>query len=147
HERRDLPPNLYIRNNGYYCYRDPRTGKEFGLGRDRRIAVTEAVQANIELFSSAERKSLTSRNNNEDAMTMHAWLEKYDSIISVRGLRPKTLADYRSKIRAIKERFQDIPLSDITTRDIATILNDYVSEGKSATSKLIRSTLSDIFRE
>ncbi|PRT61578.1 hypothetical protein C6086_05470 [Escherichia coli] len=21
-----------------YCYRDPRTGKEFGLGRDRRIA-------------------------------------------------------------------------------------------------------------
>ncbi|EEV7530897.1 phage integrase Arm DNA-binding domain-containing protein, partial [Escherichia coli] len=19
HERRDLPPNLYIRNNGYYC--------------------------------------------------------------------------------------------------------------------------------
>ncbi|WP_201295597.1 phage integrase Arm DNA-binding domain-containing protein, partial [Escherichia coli] len=25
--------NLYIRNNGYYCYRDPRTGKEFGLGR------------------------------------------------------------------------------------------------------------------
>ncbi|EGO3758082.1 hypothetical protein IS740_002279 [Escherichia coli] len=32
HERRDLPPNLYIRNNGYYCYRDPRTGKEFGLG-------------------------------------------------------------------------------------------------------------------
>ncbi|WP_439710021.1 phage integrase central domain-containing protein, partial [Salmonella enterica] len=45
------------------------------------------------------------------------------------------------------ERFQDIPLSDITTRDIATILNDYVSEGKSATSKLIRSTLSDIFRE
>ncbi|EAF4384405.1 hypothetical protein CXZ55_16185, partial [Listeria monocytogenes] len=20
HERRDLPPNLYIRNNGYYCY-------------------------------------------------------------------------------------------------------------------------------
>ena len=49
HERRDLPPNLYIRNNGYYCYRDPRTGKEFGLGRDRRIAITEAIQANIEL--------------------------------------------------------------------------------------------------
>ncbi|EJS1768083.1 phage integrase Arm DNA-binding domain-containing protein, partial [Escherichia coli] len=46
HERRDLPPNLYIRNNGYYCYRGPRTGKEFGLGRDRRIAITEAIQAN-----------------------------------------------------------------------------------------------------
>ncbi|HDX1864189.1 TPA: phage integrase Arm DNA-binding domain-containing protein [Escherichia coli] len=59
HERRDLPPNLYIRNNGYYCYRDPRTGKEFGLGRDRRIAITEAIQANIELFSGHKHKPLT----------------------------------------------------------------------------------------
>ncbi|MCH5075450.1 phage integrase Arm DNA-binding domain-containing protein [Shigella flexneri] len=26
-ERRDFTPNLYIRNNGYYCYRGiPRTG-------------------------------------------------------------------------------------------------------------------------
>ncbi|EEY6739690.1 integrase, partial [Escherichia coli] len=61
HERRDLPPNLYIRNNGYYCYRDPRTGKEFGLGRDRRIAITEAIQANIELFSGHKHKPLTAR--------------------------------------------------------------------------------------
>ncbi|STL46369.1 putative integrase [Escherichia coli] len=62
HERRDLPPNLYIRNNGYYCYRDPRTGKEFGLGRDRRIAITEAIQANIELFSGHKHKPLTAEN-------------------------------------------------------------------------------------
>lgn len=43
YERRDLFFNFYIRNNGYYCYRDLRTGKEFGLGRDRRIVIIEVI--------------------------------------------------------------------------------------------------------
>lgn len=147
HDRRDLPPNLYIRNNGYYCYRDPRTGKEYGLGRDRRLAVTEAIQANMELFSAEAHKSLAARISSDGAMTVHTWLEKYQHVISVRGLKQKTLVDYESKLRAIKERIQDLPLQDITTRHIATILNGYVAEGKAAMAKLIRSTLSDIFRE
>jgi len=39
----DLPPNLYARNDGYYSFRDPRTGKEYGLGRDKRYALTQAI--------------------------------------------------------------------------------------------------------
>lgn len=42
---------------------------------------------------------------------------------------------------------QDNPIAEITTRQIAMILNDYAAEGKNAMAKLIRSTLSDIFRE
>ncbi|MDN6110451.1 MAG: phage integrase Arm DNA-binding domain-containing protein, partial [Enterobacterales bacterium] len=45
HTRRDLPPNLYVRNNGYYCYRDPRTGNEYGLGKIKRDAVNQAIEA------------------------------------------------------------------------------------------------------
>ncbi|HEC5298466.1 TPA: tyrosine-type recombinase/integrase [Enterobacter asburiae] len=146
-DRRNLPPNLYIRNNGYYCYRDPRTGKEFGLGRDKRLAVNEAIQANIEIFSGSERKTLVSRINSDDVVTMHAWLDRYEIIITGRGLKQKTITDYGSKLRAIRERISDIPIADVTTKQIASLLNDYVSEGKSATAKLIRSTLSDIFRE
>ncbi|EPY4440354.1 phage integrase Arm DNA-binding domain-containing protein, partial [Escherichia coli] len=101
HERRDLPPNLYIRNNGYYCYRDPRTGKEFGLGRDRRIAITEAIQANIELLSDSGRESLIDRIKGADTITLHTWLDRYETILTERGIRPKTLLDYASKIRAI----------------------------------------------
>lgn len=147
YNRRDLPPNLYIRNNGYYCYRDPRTGKEYGLGRDRRIAVTEAIQANIELFSCQERSSLSTRISNENVVTLHSWLDRYEVIISTRGLKQKTLTDYGSKLKAIRERMSDMPLSDVTTKTVAEILNAYVDEGKNATAKLIRSTLSDIFRE
>ncbi|HAC6881519.1 TPA_asm: integrase [Salmonella enterica subsp. enterica serovar Java] len=146
-DRRNFPPNLYIRNNGYYCYRDPRTGKEFGLGRDRRLAVNEAIQANIEIFSGSEHRTLISRINSDDVITMHAWLDRYEIIIAGRGLKQKTLADYDSKLRAIRERLHDIPVGDVTTKQIASLLNDYIDEGKNATAKLIRATLSDIFRE
>ncbi len=47
HKNRDLPPNLQPRNGGYFCYRDPRTGKEYGLGRHRQEAITQAIAANM----------------------------------------------------------------------------------------------------
>lgn len=147
HERRDLPPNLYVRNEGYYSYRDPRNGKEYGLGRNRRLAVSEAIQANIELLGDAGHTPLSARISQVDSVTFHSWLERYEKIIASRGLKQKTLIDYASKLRSIKERMQDIPIEEITTKQIANILNDYATEGKNAMAKLIRSTLSDIFRE
>lgn len=147
HERRDLPPNLYVRNEGYYSYRDPRNGKEYGLGRNRRLAVSEAIQANIELLGDAGHIPLSARINQVDSVTFHTWLDRYEKIIAARGLKQKTLTDYASKLRSIKERMQDIPIAEITTKQIAMILNDYVNEGKNAMAKLIRSTLGDIFRE
>ncbi|MFK3751358.1 phage integrase Arm DNA-binding domain-containing protein, partial [Escherichia coli] len=130
HERRDLPPNLYIRNNGYYCYRDPRTGKEFGLGRDRRIAITEAIQANIELFSGHKHKPLTARINSDNSVTLHSWLDRYEKILASRGIKQKTLINYMSKIKAIRRGLPDAPLEDITTKEIAAMLNGYIDEGK-----------------
>lgn len=147
HDRRDLPTNLYVRNDSYYSYRDPRNGKEYGLGRDRRLAVNEAIQANIELLADAGRIPLSARISQVDSITFHTWLERYEKIIAARGLKQKTLLDYASKLRSIKERIQDIPIAEITTRQIAIILNDYADKGKHAMAKLIRSTLGDIFRE
>lgn len=147
HERRDLPPNLKLRNNGYYCYRDPRTGKEFGLGRDRRIAITEAIQANIELFSGHKHKPLTARINSDVQVTLHSWLDRYENCRASRGIKQKTLINYMSKIKAIRRGLPDAPLEDITTKEIAAMLNGYIDEGKAASAKLIRSTLSDAFRE
>ena len=47
---KDLPPNLYRKTdsrNGvtYYSYRDPVSGKWYGLGSDKAQAVREAVAA------------------------------------------------------------------------------------------------------
>lgn len=147
YDRRDLPPNLYVRNNGYYSYRHPETGKEFGLGRDRRIAITEAIQANLDFYQGEQRKPLSIRIAGIDTITFHSWLDRYEIVIANRGLKPKTLSDYASKLRAIRAGIENQPITELSIKTIAAFLNGYVDAGKSAMSKLMRSTLNDIFRE
>ncbi|WP_339050907.1 phage integrase Arm DNA-binding domain-containing protein [Candidatus Hamiltonella endosymbiont of Tuberolachnus salignus] len=72
---RDLPPNLYVRNNGYYCYRDPRTGKEYGLGKEKRMAINEAISANRQICDAPV--SLTDRINEVKALSMTEWMEQF----------------------------------------------------------------------
>ncbi|WP_447875595.1 tyrosine-type recombinase/integrase [Serratia fonticola] len=143
--RRDLPPNLYDRNNGYYCYRDPRTGKEFGLGRNKRDAINQAIEANLQLMDAAPR--LVDRINGSQCIAFHAWLERYEEIIKARGLKKTSLVDYINRVSAIRTGIADAEISTLTTKDIAEFLNDYVSQGKNMRAKLLRSTLNDIFKE
>lgn len=42
---RRLPRNLYYRH-GYYSYKDPADGREYGMGRDKWCAVSEALNRN-----------------------------------------------------------------------------------------------------
>ncbi|WP_193169110.1 site-specific integrase [Serratia marcescens] len=147
HARRDLPPNLYVRNGGYYCYRDPRTGKEYGLGRDKRLAVTEAIAANMAFFGSEELKPLAQRLQDENNVTLHAWLVRYDEIVLRRELKEKTMANHRSRMKAFRSTLPDKAMCDFTTRDIADFLNGYVEAGKAASAKLMRGALLDVFRE
>ncbi|WP_177343048.1 phage integrase Arm DNA-binding domain-containing protein, partial [Klebsiella grimontii] len=85
HERRDLPPNLYVRNGGYYSYRDPRDGKEYGLGRNRRLAVSEAIQANIELLGDAGHVPLregANKRGNSSRLTQSFHFFMFEPIFS-----------------------------------------------------------------
>ncbi|MDR7875266.1 phage integrase Arm DNA-binding domain-containing protein [Yersinia mollaretii] len=146
HTNRGLPPNLYVRNNGYYCYRDPRTGKEYGLGSDKRDAINQAVEANMQLMA-PDTVKLIDRISGENAMTFHSWLVRYEEIVNARGLKKSTLVNYKSWMGIFKASFSDSILSSITTKDIAEFLNTHVNQGKSASAKLMRGALLDLFRE
>lgn len=145
--RRDLPPNLYVRNGGYYCYRDPNTGREYGLGRDKRLAITEAIAANMAFFGTEDIKPLAQRLRDENHVSFHTWLTRYDEIVLRRELKEKTMANHRSRMKAFHEALPDKPVGDFTTKDIAEFLNGYVSQGMAASAKLMRGALLDIFRE
>ncbi|EFE23131.1 bacteriophage lambda integrase domain protein [Edwardsiella tarda ATCC 23685] len=82
----DLPPYLYVRD-GYYSFRHPHTKKEYGLGRNRALAISEAIQANIELLGSG--KPLSVRIS--EALTLSSWCEEYIKIAKQRGLKQKTI--------------------------------------------------------
>jgi len=140
----DLPPNLYCRN-GYYSFRDPRTGKEYGLGRDKRYAVTEAIDANMKMID-PRPMSLAQRMSGEGDMTLHRWLERYEKLIEGRNLKPKTISDYSDRIRAVRSGMNDVRLTDMSTRIVADFISGYEERGKKTTAKLLRSTLLDLFR-
>lgn len=140
-KNRGLPPNLYLRK-GIYYYRDIRTKKEYSVGSNKSLAITEAIQANIEIYQ--PKISLIQRINNMEQETLHSWLDKYQVILSQRGLREKTIKDYANRIGLIKKHFANKPMNCITPKDIYSFINSYP---KKTMAKLLRSILSDSFHE
>ncbi|UBX30829.1 phage integrase Arm DNA-binding domain-containing protein [Arsenophonus apicola] len=113
-KNRDLPPNLYKRN-GYYSYRDPRTRKEYGLGRNKAYAINEAISANQLLMKAEKVKPLTERIDGQGTVYFHEFLDRYEEILKTRGLREKTLKDYKQRIGVIRKGFVNAPIQNITT--------------------------------
>ncbi|HGJ5869470.1 site-specific integrase [Arsenophonus nasoniae] len=145
-KNRDLPPNLYKRN-GYYSYRDPRTRKEYGLGRNKAYAINEAISANQLLMKAENVKPLTERIDGQGTVYFHEFLDRYEEILKTRGLRETTLKEYRQRIRIIRKGFLDTPIQNITTKNIADFLHPFINEGKTTTAKLLRGSIIDCFKE
>lgn len=140
-ENEGLPPNLYKRKEIFY-YRDPRTKIEYSLGKNKSLAVTETLQANISIYK--PKASLVDRINNIKVITFSAWLDDYYDILEKRELKPKSLKDYRSRVAILKKHFPNISINEVTTKDISSFINSYP---KPTMAKLLRSTLSDAFNE
>jgi enterobacteria phage integrase len=143
HKTKDLPPNLYCRG-GYYSYRDPRTGKEYGLGRDKRFAVNESVAANMEMMPA--KVSLVDKINGKEVVFFDELIELFKTDLKGRGLSEKTAKDNDNKIKHISLAFSGMPLDQVTTKEISIFLDTKVSEGKSSYAKILRTTLSDMFK-
>ncbi|MBK4362352.1 integrase, partial [Candidatus Hamiltonella defensa] len=57
------------------------------------------------------------------------------------------MRDYRLRLKAIHNTFGDKEIKKVTTKEIAEFLNSYPEQGKTATAKLIRGILIDLFNE
>lgn len=143
HKTKDLPTNLYCRG-GYYSFRDPRTGKEYGLGRDKRIAVNEAVAANLMMTPSTV--SLVDKINGKEVVLFDELIDSFVADLKNRRLSEKTIKDNNNKIKHISLAFSGVPLNNITTKEISIFLDKKISEGKKSYANVLRTTLSDIFK-
>lgn len=143
---RDLPPNLYVRNNGYYSFKDPRTGKEYGLGRDKRYAVTQAIEANLEIYQElAQPVTLLDRMNNVKKFTLNDWLVTYEKDLDRRKLAAKTMESYSRFLKTIKEGMGQFAIEDIDTKALADFLAPWRDDGKATMHNRIRNFLKDVF--
>ncbi|HIG9583139.1 TPA: phage integrase Arm DNA-binding domain-containing protein [Escherichia coli] len=141
---RDLPPNLYNRG-GYYSYRDPRSGKEFGLGRNKRIAVNEAIITNMELLSACH-ESLLDRINGKNITKFYELTSNFRKETERRQLSSNTMKRHTQRLRVIDEYLGDIPVKNIGVREIYSFLEMRAAGSKFAIANQYRSLLSDIFK-
>jgi hypothetical protein len=130
--KRNWPAGLYERG-GYYSWRDPRTGKELGIGRvSEGEAKAQASEANIAIAGLRDQPRLVDRVLGKNDTTWRAWLAEYER---KQGLRvdenppadaPKLAANTRktyrttiNRIRAVYADHLELPLPKVTTRILA----------------------------
>ncbi len=146
--KRNLPPNLYERRDGYYAWRDPSTGKEHGLGRDRAKAVAEAVEANLYITGLHNRRRLIDRLKGVDGDTVADWCPKYQAKLDERELAKSTRDAFRQRLRMVEEGpLGPLKIDMVTTRDVADFIGQWETSGKKRMAQAVRSFLQDMFRE
>jgi integrase len=149
---KDLPPNLYRKTdarNGvtYYTYRDPVSGRVFGLGKDKEVAIREAAAAN---HADAIKPSLTDRINAPvqiPAKAFSEWLVEYRELFSDRKLSASSNKNVGMRINRLDAVFGKKGIKEITTMDVANYLTGMAKEGKAQMARAMRSLLRDIFVE
>ncbi|EFW7047382.1 integrase [Shigella boydii] len=141
---RDLPPNLYNRG-GYYSYRDPRSGREFGIGRDKRIAVNEAIAANMDLLST-QHISLLDRIKGNSVTLFCELILNFRNEIERRQLSTNTMKRHNQRLKIISEYFGGVPVKNIGIREVYSFLEIRAAGSKFAIANQYRALLSDIFK-
>ncbi|MCW2242755.1 phage integrase Arm DNA-binding domain-containing protein [Azospirillum canadense] len=145
---KSLPTNLYERN-GYFSWRDPQTGKEHGLGRDRRSAIEQAVEANIVVEGARAKRRLVDRITGAKESSVEAFCDLYGGVIDARyaagRIKKNTYAAFVRQLRIVRTAMEGRHIDAITTRDVADFLADWEQRGKMRMAKAMRSFLLDFF--
>lgn len=127
-----LPDNLTARRKSgrvYYSYRNPRTGKETGMGTDRTKAVDAAKTLNAILAKGGTLVARVMTGGQTFGGYLTHWEEQILPAKRVNGLplSPETVAEYTRILKVIDKALGLIPLAAITQADIARYLNGLAS--------------------
>lgn len=149
---KDLPPNLYrktdVRNGvTYYTYRDPISGRMFGLGKDKEAALREAVAANQAEHLKTSLNDRIAAPAATPARPFSKWLEEYTAIYEERGLAESSKSNAGMRLKRLNAEFGKQDIRDISTMGVAGYLGRLAKEGKAQMARAMRSLLRDVFME
>ncbi|HBT4804126.1 TPA: tyrosine-type recombinase/integrase [Klebsiella quasipneumoniae subsp. similipneumoniae] len=153
-------PNLYPLfsrkvNKVYWRYKHPITGKFHSLGTDEAEATAIAIEANKRLAEQNTRQILALSDkiatSKGKAITAITWLDRYWKIqeerLATGDIKKNTYKQKAKPVALLKERVGMKLISAVDVRDIAQILDEYISEGQPRMAQVIRSVLIDVFKE
>lgn len=142
--RKAFPPNLQQNAAGYFSWRDPRSGKTHGIGRDRQEAFIEARSANA-MLAQEESRTLVEKIKVSDCPSLSTWIDDWIADISP-GLAHKTIKNHKSALSKLKATCGHLSLRDIKPIMIADVLEGYAKAGQGRMAELMRATSFDLFR-
>jgi hypothetical protein len=141
------PKNLY-EDDGYFSWRNRKTGKKIGIGRvSRAAAFDQAIEANNYVTGQDKEIRLVDRIRDDGERTVKAWAEKFEKIAGKRGLAKNTLSMYATWIRRFRSEFgDDRRLAAITPLMVYEKL-EAIQVETPTTAKQLRGLWFDLFRE
>ncbi len=153
-------PNLYPLysrkvNKVYWRYKHPVTGKFHSLGTNEAEAIAIATEANTRLAEQRTRQILTISDriatSKGKAITTSTWLDRYQAIQEDRlksgDIKLSTYKQKAKPVSLLRERAGLKLISAVDVRDIAQLLDEYISAGQPRMAQVVRSVLIDVFKE
>ncbi|ELJ1422795.1 phage integrase Arm DNA-binding domain-containing protein [Escherichia coli] len=155
-------PNLYPLysrkvNKVYWRYKHPVTGKFHSLGTNEAeaIAIAIATEANTRLAEQRTRQVLAISDriatSKGKTITTSSWLERYQAIQDDRlksgDIKLNTYKQKAKPVSLLRERAGMKLISSVDVRDIAQLLDEYITAGQPRMAQVVRSVLIDVFKE
>ncbi|WP_258301546.1 site-specific integrase [Escherichia coli] len=153
-------PNLYPLysrkvNKVYWRYKHPVTGKFHSLGTNEAEAIAIATEANTRLAEQRTRQILAISDriatSKGKAITTSTWLDRYQAIQEDRlksgDIKLSTYKQKPKPVSLLRERAGLKLISAVDVRDIAQLLDEYISAGQPRMAQVVRSVLIDVFKE
>lgn len=143
-QRKDprLPAGLRERN-GYYSWTSPEDGVERGIGRDRRKAIQEAMEANA--YLARGKPSLVERISGA-VKTWREWCDEFQKILTARDSRPNTVRTRKTLMKYLRGvANENAPAAKVSTLDCSKALDALTAQGKHRMAQSLRSFMIDSF--
>ena len=153
-------PNLYPLysrkvNKVYWRYKHPVTGKFHSLGTNEAEAIAIATEANTRLAEQRTRQVLAISDriatSKGKTITTSSWLERYQAIQDDRlksgDIKLNTYKQKAKPVSLLRERAGMKLISSVDVRDIAQLLDEYITAGQPRMAQVVRSVLIDVFKE
>lgn len=155
-------PNLYCKldkrtGKVYWQYKHPISGRFHSLGTDEAEARQVASEANTIIAEQRTRQILSvnekiARMRESRAfITVTTWLDRYLAIQQERletgDIKLNSVKQKRKPVELLRQHSGMMYLKDITTLEIAEVVDMVKAQGYNRMAQVVRTTLIDVFKE
>lgn len=155
-------PNLYSKldkrtGRVYWQYKHPVTGKFHSLGTDAEEAKQVASEANDIIAEQRTRQILSVNEKiarmreSREFITVTTWLDRYLAIQQERldtgDIKLNSVKQKRKPVELLRQHAGMMYLKDITTLEIAEVVDAVKAQGYNRMAQVVRTTLIDVFKE